>query len=214
MYQFFVLFKLIRSVQNVCETQECYKSIFNTSTFEIDDRIALTQIINYTNETGNYELYSMYYPRVDEFTQLELNDENCTYISASSSTVRFIYNSTNETIESPLINYRINGSDHVTQFFSIKVILENGVVKSIGVDTEFDTGNCVTEDSDYPYRCVVDVPTNCTGNVIRTFLGFQGTDKSKTPLQSSQFLPSTFSKFGVTSIIGKVTDFFNKINIL
>ena len=116
--------------------------------------------------------------------------------------------------------YRPSGyPNYTTQFYSVRVILDKGVINTAEYDPLFSTSSCTAEinDQDAPklqYRCskkspIVDEYADNNTQLIRVFLAFGGTDSKSVPCESLQFLPSTFVKFGVTDAVNSIINTFN-----
>ena len=195
------------SYTTTCNDATCDGDIRNTTSFEKNQRIAITAEFSNSYNGTNVTKYVRFYPKVDEFSVLRIPDPNCDLTNLINSSLRLFIGSKSTTY----LKHRVNNL--IPQFYTAFINLKNGLVNGIGWDTSFKA-NDVCGPKYLDYRCAIDVPVNCSIKTeIKIFLGFFGTDNKKNPCESVQYAPSTFIKFGVWStveqLIGTYHDIYN-----
>ena len=215
MFFFFVSSCLSKNnVYKTCADADCDKEIRETETFKKGDRIAVTAIftgyVSQGNETDPVytEKYMRFYPTVDDLAILQMQDENCTLTNMTNSTLQLQVGE----FKTARWAYRpVNKSEYVTDFFSAQIEMKEGKVTGIYFDTVFDSNSCKGER--FQYRCAKKrlVTDKCENNeLVKTFLGFAGSDSNEEAFVSRQYMPSSFIKFGLRGVIDDATSLFNQ----
>jgi len=204
-----LLFSTSFSLTPSCQNADCDSRIRSATSFAKGDQISITAEINgYDNVTLRTK-YVRFYPKVDKTALLQIPDTQCSLLKLQNSTIRlYIGNKTTKTW-----NYRAPASALIPQFYSAFVSLSTGTVGAFGWDTSFDNNTCRTISNKLPYLCADSKPITdpCNSSQIKIFLAFVGTDKNKVPLESAQYMPSTFLRFGLSGIFENAEELFTKV---
>ena len=190
------LFSLSADSQQVMTDANEERQTSERTSFKIGDRIkVIVETMNGNSVVG----YARYYPKVDEFSMLQVPGDG--FARNENAQVRI---TVGDLTSRPA---PVRKAGYIAEYLSFLIYIDEGAHTGVGWDNSFDTNSCKIRDGIINNTCGKTYSNDLENVDIKIFLGFVGNDRDSTSFNSAQSMPSTFLRFGAGGVVDDVTDF-------
>ncbi|KAJ3426209.1 expp1 protein [Anaeramoeba flamelloides] len=198
----FILFAVLPILCfSYCSEDVCHNTLYSKTSFKRDDD---SIIFVYINDPDGTNKRGTFYPTVDDFTVLRINEFGCTYGENENVTISV---GVNEDERSTFVHY--SKDKRFVGYYTVIVKLDEGKIDKIFWDDSIDKSDCPDENAidDFCSLSLEDYD-DCKSNArdLKVFVAWIGTDSDGDYMTSANTIPSRFKRFGVSKVVNEAAD--------